>query len=79
VDEQVLRAWWAQRQGLDGSLAGASAVAVLERAGWQRSLGGVGPYLTLFARAGLSRAAVEVSSPSRGMLMSGDGTAPSGE
>ena len=29
---------------------------MLERSGWSRSVGGCGPYLTLFARAGLSRA-----------------------
>jgi hypothetical protein len=59
MDETVIRAWWAQRQGLDGSLSGAAPAAVLERTGWQRSLGGVGPYLPLFARAGLSRAAID--------------------
>jgi hypothetical protein len=54
-----LRAWWSHKQGLDGSMDGASAAAVLERTGWARSVGGVGPYLTLFSRAGLSRAAVD--------------------
>jgi len=53
------QAWWALRQGFDGSLAGASPAAVLERAGWARSVGGVGPYLTIFARAGAGRAAVD--------------------
>lgn len=61
MDEQVIRAWWAQRQGLDGSLSGAAPAVVLERTGWQRSLGGVGPYLPLFARAGLSRAAIDAA------------------
>jgi Winged helix DNA-binding domain len=61
VDEQVIRAWWAHRQGLDGSLSGASAAKVLEQTGWQRSLGGVGAYLPLFARAGLSREAIDAS------------------
>lgn len=55
VDEWKLRAWWSHRQGLDGSLEGATAAQVLEKAGWARSVGGVGPYLTLFARAGLGR------------------------
>jgi Winged helix DNA-binding domain len=50
-----LRAWWWRKQGLDGSLAGASAAEVLARSGWARSVGGAGPYLTLFARAGISR------------------------
>ena len=44
------RAWWAHRQGLDGSLAGASPESVLARSGWARSVAGAGPYLTLFAR-----------------------------
>src|SRR3982751_2824984 len=55
MDEAKLRAWWWRRQGLDGSLRGASLATVLERSGWARSVGGVGPYLTLFARAGTSR------------------------
>jgi hypothetical protein len=50
-----LRAWWSFRQGLDGSLRGTSPAEVLERSGWARSVGGVGPYLTLFARARTSR------------------------
>ena len=49
------RAWWSARQGLDGSIAGADAAAVLEQSGWARSVAGAGPYLTLFARAGISR------------------------
>jgi hypothetical protein len=56
MDHDKLRAWWAHRQGLDGSLKGASAAEVLERSGWARSVAGVGPYLTLFSRAGISRA-----------------------
>src|SRR5438034_10436871 len=54
-----LQAWWAHRQGLDGTLAGKSAAEVLERTGWARSVGGVGPYLTLFSRAGISREATD--------------------
>ncbi len=56
-----LQAWWAHRQGLDGTLAGKSAAEVLERTGWARSVGGVGPYLTLFSRAGLSREAADAA------------------
>lgn len=56
MDPVTLRAWWSHRQGLDGSLAGASPADVLSRSGWARSVGGVGPYLTLFARSGTSRA-----------------------
>src|SRR3954462_2272298 len=61
MDEAKLRAWWAHRQGLDGSLEGASPSAVLERSGWARSVGGVGPYLTFFSRAQLSREAVDAA------------------
>ncbi len=55
MDDTKLRAWWSHRQGLDGSMEGKSPAEVLERAGWSRSVGGVGPYLTLFSRAGTSR------------------------
>ena len=54
-----LEAWWAHKQGLDGELAGESAAAVLEKTGWARSVGGAAPYLTLFARAGTTREAVD--------------------
>lgn len=56
-----LRAWRAHRQGLDGTLAGQSAVEVLARTGWARSIGGAAPYLTLFARAGLRRTQVDAA------------------
>jgi hypothetical protein len=59
MDQNRLRAWWWHRQGLDGSLRKASAAEVLERSGWARSVAGVGPYLTLFARAGIGRAAAD--------------------
>ncbi|MBS1828248.1 MAG: winged helix DNA-binding domain-containing protein [Acidobacteria bacterium] len=49
----------AHRQGLDGSLEGESASTVLEKSGWARSVGGVGPYLTLHSRAGITRAAAD--------------------
>src|SRR6476659_7271849 len=55
MDERKLRAWWSHQQGLDGRLMGASAQEVLAETGWARSVGGAGPYLTLFSRAGLSR------------------------
>ena len=61
MDEAKLRAWWFHRQGLDGSLAGASAANVLKRAGWARSVAGSGPYLTFFSRAGISRESVDVA------------------
>lgn len=56
-----LRAWWSHRQGLDGSMAGATPTEVLARAGWARSVAGAGPYLTLFARAGISRATADAA------------------
>ncbi len=59
MDLATLRAWWAHRQGLDGAYEGNSAAAVLAKTGWARSVGGAAPYLTLFARAGLSREAVD--------------------
>jgi hypothetical protein len=36
-------------------MRGKSPAQVLERCGWSRSVGGVGPYLTLFSRGGTSR------------------------
>jgi len=57
--DSKLRAWWSHRQGLDGSLADLSAKEVLNLTGWSRSVGGASPYLALFARAGLRRAAVD--------------------
>jgi hypothetical protein len=61
MDEDKLRAWWSHRQGLDGGLEGQSPVAVLEFCGWARSVGGVSPYLTLFARAGIPREAADAA------------------
>jgi len=60
-DRVRLRAWWAHRQGLDSTLAGADPATVLERSGWARSVGGSNPYLTLFARAGTERAAADAA------------------
>lgn len=56
MHDSTLRAWWWHRQGRDGSLRGASPAQMLERSGWARSVAGIGPYLTLFARARTSRA-----------------------
>lgn len=52
---ELLRTWAWHKQGLDGTLQGAEAADVFTRAGWARSVGGANPYLTLFARAGISR------------------------
>lgn len=59
MDRAKLRAWWAHRQGLDGSLRESTAAELLARTGWARSVGGSNPYLTLFSRAALSREAVD--------------------
>ncbi len=59
MNQTRLRAWWWHRQGLDGALKGAKPAAILARTGWARSVGGVNPYLTLFARGGVSRAQAE--------------------
>src|SRR5258707_13713815 len=61
MDDAKLRAWWSHRQGLDGALAGKSAAGILERIGWARSVGGSGPYLTLFARGGPRREAMDAA------------------
>ncbi len=55
VEPSRLRAWYAHRQGLDGSVEKKSPAEILQRAGWARSVGGVSPYLTLFSRAGITR------------------------
>ena len=65
--EQKLRAWWSHKQALDGRLDGAAPADVLAETGWARSLGGVGPYLTLAARAGTSREAVDAAVASLGI------------
>ncbi|MEO8595511.1 MAG: crosslink repair DNA glycosylase YcaQ family protein [Candidatus Solibacter sp.] len=59
LTDSLLRAWWSHRQGLDGSLTGKEAAEVLAASGWARSVGGIGPYLTLFSRAGISREAAD--------------------
>ncbi len=59
MDKIKLQAWWSHKQALDGRLRDKPASDVLEQTGWARSVGGVGPYLTLFSRAGLSRQAVD--------------------
>ena len=59
MKDSKLRAWWSHRQGLDGSLRGKPPAQILERCGWSRSVGGVGPYLTLFSRGATSREAAD--------------------
>jgi hypothetical protein len=62
-----LRAWRWQRQRLGppakngGGAGGASAASLLADSGWSRSVGGSGPYLALFARGGLGRAAIDAA------------------
>ena len=64
MKESKLRAWWSHRQGLDGSLRGKKPADILERSGWARSVGGVGPYLTLFSRGRTSREAADAAAAS---------------
>ena len=59
MDISRIRAWWSHRQGLDGRLQAKPAAEILEQVGWARSVGGVAPYLTLYSRGGISRAAVD--------------------
>ncbi len=61
MSSERLRAWCWTRQGLDGSCHGDSVAAILGKAGWMRSIGGGGPYIGLFARAGLQRAQVDAA------------------
>ncbi len=61
VPASTLQAWRSHRQGLDGTLIGLPPADVLARTGWARSVGGVGPYLTLFARAASSRAETDAA------------------
>jgi hypothetical protein len=61
MDTATSRAWWGHLQGLDGSLRGCGAAEVLSRAGWARSVGGVGPYLGIHARSGAARSAIDTA------------------
>jgi hypothetical protein len=61
MDNSKLRAWWWRRQGFDGSRASESAAGILAGTGWARSVGGCGPYLTLFARTGIAREEVDAA------------------
>ncbi len=61
MSDEKLRAWRSHRQGLDGRLAGRPPAEVLEQTGWARSVGGVGPYLTLYSRAGTTREAADAA------------------
>ncbi|MEV7024986.1 crosslink repair DNA glycosylase YcaQ family protein [Kitasatospora sp. NPDC093558] len=61
TDAAKLRAWWSHRQWLDRPHPGVPAAEVLAATGWARSVGGAAPYLGLFARAGLGRAAVDAA------------------
>ncbi len=57
----MTRAWWSHRQGLNGEFAGKSVAEVLSQTGWARSVGGAAPYLTLFARCGATREAIDAA------------------
>ncbi|MEP7364549.1 MAG: crosslink repair DNA glycosylase YcaQ family protein [Acidobacteriota bacterium] len=59
MDSKKLRAWWWAKQGLDGSVAKAGMGGILAKTGWARSVGGAGPYATLFARCGATGAELD--------------------
>ena len=61
MDDAKVRAWWSHKQGLDGSFRGKPAAETLEQTGWARSVGGVGPYLTIHSRTGASRQEIEAA------------------
>jgi len=46
---------------MDDRLSGVDAASVLAETGWARSVAGVGPYLTLFSRAGIRRAEADAA------------------
>lgn len=54
-----LQAWWWHRQGLDGSRSDESFSEILAATGWARSVAGIGPYLTAWSRAAITRQAVD--------------------
>lgn len=58
---ETLWGWWWRKQCLDGGQRGRSAADVLQTAGWARSVGSSNPYLSLHARAGLRREAVDAA------------------
>jgi Winged helix DNA-binding domain len=61
VDAQTRMAWWWHRQRLDGSGDAGTPAEVLATTGWARSVGGVNPYLSVFARIGTARADVDAA------------------
>ena len=65
MDPHALQGWWFERQGLMEPREGAASSEVLAKTGWARSVGGANPYLTLFARGGISREQVDRELESR--------------
>ena len=61
MNADILRAWNAHRQGMDGRLEGQSAAEILTETGWVRSVGGASPYLALYARGRLARAVIDAA------------------
>ena len=59
MDSHNLPAWWAHRQGLADGAKSTTAAKILESVGWSRSVGGVGPYLTLFSRGRHGRQSID--------------------
>jgi hypothetical protein len=58
MDTVKYRAWMYARQGLENRKS-ETARQALARAGWQRSIGGVNPYLAIRARSGEGRSQVD--------------------
>lgn len=65
ISIERLRVWWAHKQGLLEPSVLSTPASELARAGWARSVGGVGPYLTLYARGGHSRETVDAAVAAR--------------
>ncbi len=61
-----LTSWWAERQGLLRQ-QDRTAQETLEAFGWLRSVGGMAPYLSLFVRSGISKAAAEKELAEKGI------------
>ena len=65
ITPERLRVWWAHKQGLLEPLDDSTPAGELARAGWARSVGGVGPYLALQARGRHSREAIDAAVAAR--------------
>lgn len=59
IDQQKLRSWWTNQQGLLKVQEIDAPEILFRRFGWARSLAGCNPYLTAFSRARIDRARVD--------------------